>query len=147
MARSTLVSRISKNLCNSAMTAWRWRAFLFLQMPDCASEAACCRSITGKILFGVYLWINLFSRSWCKYAAKLGFYNELKKLASRFIQLKILETTIQLQLTGVWQLAFKQEKVLDKYGARIFRIYEIFLAWSVMIGKHGGSTANPNCMS
>ena len=34
-----------------------------------------------------------------------------------------------------------KEKVLDKYGERIFRIYEIFLAWSVLIGRHGGSTA------
>jgi hypothetical protein len=34
-----------------------------------------------------------------------------------------------------------KDKVLEKYGERIFRIYEIFLAWSVMIGKHGGSTA------
>ena len=34
-----------------------------------------------------------------------------------------------------------KEKVLEKYGERIFRIYEIFLAWSVIIGRHGGSTA------
>jgi sphingolipid C9-methyltransferase len=34
-----------------------------------------------------------------------------------------------------------KEKVLEKYGESIFRIYEIFLAWSVIIGRHGGSTA------
>ncbi len=34
-----------------------------------------------------------------------------------------------------------KDKVLEKYGERIFRIYEIFLAWSVLIGRHGGSTA------
>lgn len=34
-----------------------------------------------------------------------------------------------------------RDKVLDKYGERIFRIYEVFLAWSVLIGRHGGSTA------
>lgn len=34
-----------------------------------------------------------------------------------------------------------KEKVLEKYGERIFRIYEIFLAWSVIIARHGGSTA------
>ena len=34
-----------------------------------------------------------------------------------------------------------KERVLEKYGKRIFRIYEIFLAWSVIIGRHGGSTA------
>ena len=34
-----------------------------------------------------------------------------------------------------------KEKVLEKYGERTFRIYEIFLAWSVLIGRHGGSTA------
>ncbi|MDA1121022.1 MAG: cyclopropane-fatty-acyl-phospholipid synthase [Bacteroidetes bacterium] len=34
-----------------------------------------------------------------------------------------------------------KEKVLEKYGQEIYRIYEIFLAWSVIIAKHGGSTA------
>ena len=34
-----------------------------------------------------------------------------------------------------------KERVIEKYGERIFRIYEIFLAWSVIIGRHGGSTA------
>jgi cyclopropane fatty-acyl-phospholipid synthase-like methyltransferase len=34
-----------------------------------------------------------------------------------------------------------KEKVLEKYGERIFRIYEIFLAWSVIIGRQGSSTA------
>jgi len=34
-----------------------------------------------------------------------------------------------------------KEKVLEKYGERTFRIYEVFLAWSVLIAKHGGSTA------
>ncbi len=34
-----------------------------------------------------------------------------------------------------------KEKVLEKYGERTFRIYEIFLAWSVVIARHGGSTA------
>jgi cyclopropane fatty-acyl-phospholipid synthase-like methyltransferase len=34
-----------------------------------------------------------------------------------------------------------REKVLEKYGERIFRIYEVFLAWSVVIARHGGSTA------
>jgi sphingolipid C9-methyltransferase len=34
-----------------------------------------------------------------------------------------------------------KDKVLEKYGERTFRIYEIFLAWSVLIGRHGGSTA------
>ncbi|MEM6726156.1 MAG: cyclopropane-fatty-acyl-phospholipid synthase family protein [Bacteroidota bacterium] len=34
-----------------------------------------------------------------------------------------------------------KEKVLEKYGERIFRIYEIFLAWSVIIARHGGSSA------
>lgn len=34
-----------------------------------------------------------------------------------------------------------KDKVLEKYGERIFRIYEVFLAWSVLIAKHGGSTA------
>ncbi|MEM7105533.1 MAG: cyclopropane-fatty-acyl-phospholipid synthase family protein [Bacteroidota bacterium] len=34
-----------------------------------------------------------------------------------------------------------KEKVLEKYGERTFRIYEIFLAWSVVIAKHGGSSA------
>ncbi|MEQ6120559.1 cyclopropane-fatty-acyl-phospholipid synthase family protein [Reichenbachiella sp. MALMAid0571] len=34
-----------------------------------------------------------------------------------------------------------KDKVLEKYGERIFRIYEIFLAWSVLITKIGGSSA------
>jgi len=34
-----------------------------------------------------------------------------------------------------------KEKVLEKYGERIFRIYEIFLAWSVIIARQGSSTA------
>ena len=34
-----------------------------------------------------------------------------------------------------------KEKVLEKYGQETFRIYEIFLAWSVVIATHGGSTA------
>ncbi|MEQ9423086.1 MAG: cyclopropane-fatty-acyl-phospholipid synthase family protein [Cyclobacteriaceae bacterium] len=34
-----------------------------------------------------------------------------------------------------------KEKVLEKYGEEIFRIYEIFLAWSVVIARHGGSSA------
>lgn len=34
-----------------------------------------------------------------------------------------------------------KDKVIEKYGERIFRIYEVFLAWSVLIAKHGGSTA------
>ncbi len=34
-----------------------------------------------------------------------------------------------------------KEKVLAKYGQKTFRIYEIFLGWSVLIAKHGGSTA------
>jgi len=34
-----------------------------------------------------------------------------------------------------------KEKVIEKYGERTFRIYEIFLAWSALIGRHGGSTA------
>ncbi len=34
-----------------------------------------------------------------------------------------------------------KEKVLEKYGQEIYRIYEIFLAWSVVIARHGGSTA------
>ena len=34
-----------------------------------------------------------------------------------------------------------KEKVLEKYGERTFRIYEVFLAWSVLIGRHGGSSA------
>ncbi len=34
-----------------------------------------------------------------------------------------------------------KEKVLEKYGERIYRIYEIFLAWSVLITKIGGSSA------
>ena len=38
-----------------------------------------------------------------------------------------------------WQR--NKEKVLEKYGERIFRIYEIFLGWSVVIAKHGGSSA------
>lgn len=32
-------------------------------------------------------------------------------------------------------------KVIEKYGMETFRIYEIFLAWSVVIAKHGGSSA------
>jgi hypothetical protein len=31
--------------------------------------------------------------------------------------------------------------VLAKYGERTYRIYEIFLAWSVLITKHGSSSA------
>jgi len=38
-----------------------------------------------------------------------------------------------------WQR--NKEKVLEKYGERIFRIYEVFLGWSVVIAAHGGSTA------
>ena len=34
-----------------------------------------------------------------------------------------------------------EEKVLEKYGAKIFRIYQIFLAWSVEIAATGGSSA------
>ena len=34
-----------------------------------------------------------------------------------------------------------KEKVLEKYGEHIFRIYEIFLAWSVIIARQGSSTA------
>ena len=34
-----------------------------------------------------------------------------------------------------------KEKVLEKYGERTFRIYEVFLAWSVLIARQGGSTA------
>lgn len=34
-----------------------------------------------------------------------------------------------------------KELVLAKYGEETFRIYEIFLAWSVVIAAHGGSTA------
>ncbi|MCP4438767.1 MAG: class I SAM-dependent methyltransferase [Aureispira sp.] len=34
-----------------------------------------------------------------------------------------------------------KEKVLEKYGERTFRIYEIFLAWSTVIAHNGGSTA------
>ncbi len=34
-----------------------------------------------------------------------------------------------------------KEKVLEKYGEKIFRIYAIFLAWSVYIARQGGSTA------
>ena len=38
-----------------------------------------------------------------------------------------------------WQR--NKEKVLAKYGERTFRIYEIFLGWSVYIARQGGSTA------
>lgn len=34
-----------------------------------------------------------------------------------------------------------KDKVLEKYGQETFRMYEIFLAWSTIIAKHGGSTA------
>ncbi len=34
-----------------------------------------------------------------------------------------------------------REKVLEKYGEAIFRIYSIFLGWSVYIARQGGSTA------
>ena len=34
-----------------------------------------------------------------------------------------------------------KDKVIAKYGMETFRIYEIFLAWSVVIAKHGGSSA------
>lgn len=34
-----------------------------------------------------------------------------------------------------------KEKVLDKYDERTFRMYEVFLAWSVLIARHGGSSA------
>lgn len=34
-----------------------------------------------------------------------------------------------------------KEKVIEKYGVETYRIYEIFLAWSVVIAKHGGSSA------
>ncbi len=34
-----------------------------------------------------------------------------------------------------------REKVLEKYGERTFRIYSVFLAWSVYIARQGGSTA------
>ena len=34
-----------------------------------------------------------------------------------------------------------REKVLEKYGEQTFRIYSIFLAWSVYIARQGGSTA------
>jgi cyclopropane fatty-acyl-phospholipid synthase-like methyltransferase len=32
-------------------------------------------------------------------------------------------------------------KVIEKYGEEIFRIYAVFLAWSVYIARQGGSTA------
>ena len=38
-----------------------------------------------------------------------------------------------------WQR--NKEKVLEKYGERTFRIYEIFLGWSVFTARQGGSTA------
>ena len=34
-----------------------------------------------------------------------------------------------------------KDKVLEKYGQEVFRIYEIFLGWSTVIAKVGGSTA------
>lgn len=34
-----------------------------------------------------------------------------------------------------------KEKVLEKYDEYTYRMYEVFLAWSVLITKHGGSTA------
>ncbi len=34
-----------------------------------------------------------------------------------------------------------KDKVIAKYSIETFRIYEIFLAWSVVIAKHGGSSA------
>lgn len=34
-----------------------------------------------------------------------------------------------------------KDKVLAKYGERIYRMYEIFLGWSVLIARHGGSSA------
>jgi cyclopropane fatty-acyl-phospholipid synthase-like methyltransferase len=34
-----------------------------------------------------------------------------------------------------------KEKVLEKYGEKIFRIYSVFLAWSVFTARQGGSTA------
>jgi sphingolipid C9-methyltransferase len=38
-----------------------------------------------------------------------------------------------------WQS--NKEKVLEKYGQETFRIYEIFLGWSVFTARQGGSTA------
>ena len=38
-----------------------------------------------------------------------------------------------------WQS--NKDKVIAKYGMETFRIYEIFLAWSVLIARHGGSSA------
>lgn len=34
-----------------------------------------------------------------------------------------------------------KEKVLEKYGERTFRVYSLFLAWSVYIARQGSSTA------
>lgn len=34
-----------------------------------------------------------------------------------------------------------KEKVLEKYGERIYRIYQVFLGWSVIIARDGGSSA------
>jgi cyclopropane fatty-acyl-phospholipid synthase-like methyltransferase len=34
-----------------------------------------------------------------------------------------------------------RSKVLEKYGERTFRIYEIFLGWSIFITAQGSSTA------
>jgi cyclopropane fatty-acyl-phospholipid synthase-like methyltransferase len=34
-----------------------------------------------------------------------------------------------------------KEKVLEKYGEKIFRIYSVFLGWSVFTARQGGSTA------
>ncbi len=34
-----------------------------------------------------------------------------------------------------------KEKVLEKYGEKIFRIYSVFLSWSVLIARQGSSTA------
>ncbi len=34
-----------------------------------------------------------------------------------------------------------KDKVLAKYGEKIFRIYSVFLAWSVLIARQGSSTA------
>ena len=39
------------------------------------------------------------------------------------------------------ELAQNREKVVASYGERWFRLWEIFLAWSVIIAERGGSTA------
>lgn len=38
-----------------------------------------------------------------------------------------------------WQR--NKEKVLEKYGERVYRIYNVFLGWSVYTARQGGSTA------